>query len=114
MLPAMRSPRILVVEPHALNRAVLAEQLATLGYACTCVASAGVGDHAKVRTLRHHLFEQRDAVGSARHEQVEYQVVDRRARCASSASLSLTVSTCASGPANAVFSISVRATQMIG
>jgi len=40
MLSWMRSPRILVVEPHSLNRAVLAEQLATLGHACTCVGDA--------------------------------------------------------------------------
>lgn len=36
----MASHRILVVEPHALNRMVLAEQLATLGHATSCAEDA--------------------------------------------------------------------------
>ncbi|UHQ20917.1 response regulator [Lysobacter sp. KIS68-7] len=36
----MDSHRILVVEPHTLNRVVMAQQLATLGHACTCVGDA--------------------------------------------------------------------------
>jgi len=36
----MDSHRILVVEPHSLNRVVMAQQLATLGHACTCVGDA--------------------------------------------------------------------------
>jgi two-component system sensor histidine kinase EvgS len=49
----MATHRILVVEPHALNRMVLTEQLATLGHATACAED---GDHA-LRLLATHEFD---------------------------------------------------------